>query len=252
MRTMELPPAEIRIFPEASLVCRAAVDEIVRLAASAIDQRGRFVMALAGGSTPRNVYSLLAEDHKAGLHLLSWDKVHVFFGDERPVPPDHPESNFRMAHETLLAHVPIPAGNIHRVEAERDPADAAAAYAAVIQTVFAVRPGEWPAFDLILLGMGPDGHTASLFPGSPALQERTLPVCANWVEKLKCHRITFTFPLINAAGEILFVAGGTDKAAMLRNILRGDPSGQTYPAQRVHPEPGRLLWMVDEGAARDL
>lgn len=249
MRIVELPPAEVRIFPNPDLLSRGAVDELTRVARQAVAARNRCTIALAGGSTPRALYSLLAADQQAGRNPLPWEKIHIFFGDERLVPAEHPDSNYRMARESLLARVPIPSGNVHRVETERGPEPAAAAYAAGLLETFAVPAGTWPSFDLILLGLGPDGHTASLFPGCQALDEQTLPVCATWVEKLNSHRITFTLPLINAAAEILFVTQGREKQPMLRNVLRGDPSGVIHPAQRVRPKQGRLLWMVDEAAA---
>ena len=249
MRTLSLAGAEVRIFPDPNSLSRGAADEFLRAARAAIAERGRFTVSLAGGSTPKAIHVLLAADQTSGANPLAWDRVQVFFGDERPVPPEDPESNFRMAHESLLAKIPILPGNIHRIRAELDAGQAAKAYQDEMISVFGVRSGEIPRFDLILLGMGPDGHTASLFPGSAALTERTAMVCANWVEKFKGHRITFTYSVLNAAAEVLFVAGGADKAAMLRNVLIGDPSGQTYPAQGVRPGSGRLLWMVDEAAA---
>lgn len=203
--------------------------------------------ALAGGSTPKAVYTLLAGGGRSGAGQLDWGKVHAFFGDERHVPPDHSDSNFRMANDALLAKVPI---HVHRVRAELDAATAASDYAAELKSAFALRSGDVPRFDLMMLGMGPDGHTASLFPGSAALEDRGALVAANWVEKFKAYRITLTFPVLNAAEEVLFTAGGADKAEMLRSVLRGDPAGQKYPAQLVRPTAGRLLWFVDEAAAR--
>lgn len=252
MRLISLPHAEVRVFPDNTALSRAAADEFLRAARGAIEQRARFTVALSGGSTPKAIFGLLAVDEAAGRSKLSWDRAQVFFGDERHVPPDHPDSNFRMASEALLSKVPISPANIHRVRAELDAARAAVEYESEIKSAFDTRAGEVPRFDLIMLGMGPDGHTASLFPDSAALQERAALVTANWVEKFKSHRITFTYPVLNAAGEVMFVAGGADKADMLRNVLRGDPSGQTYPAQDVRPTSGRLLWLVDEAAARTL
>ena len=252
MRVISLPHAEVRVLPDNAALSRTAADEFLRAAHAAIEQRARFTVALSGGSTPKTIFGLLAADEANGRDKLPWDKIHVFFGDERHVPPDHPDSNYRMASEALLSKVPIPPANIHRVRAELDAARAAVEYESELTSVFDSRAGKVPRFDLILLGMGPDGHTASLFPGSTALQERAALVTANWVEKFKSHRITFTYPLLNAAGEVLFVAGGADKADMLRNVLRGDPSGQTYPAEDVRPTSGRLLWLVDEAAAGEL
>lgn len=249
MRTIALPAAEVRICSDTQALSRAGADEFLRVARLATSGRGRFMVALSGGSTPKAIFALLAADEASGINPLPWDKVHIFFGDERHVPADHPDSNFRMATEALLSKVPIPPANIHRVRTELDAPTAASMYEAELKSVFSVSKGEVPRFDLILLGMGPDGHTASLFPGSTALKEQTALVCSNWVEKLKSHRITFTFPLLNAAAEVLFIAGGADKAEMVRHVLRGDPSGQTYPAQDVRPTSGQLLWLVDEAAA---
>jgi 6-phosphogluconolactonase len=252
MRTLSLPNANVLVLPDANTLSRGAADEFARAARSAIDSHGRFTVALSGGSTPKAMFSLLAADHRSGMRPLPWERIHVFFGDERHVPPDHPESNFRMASESLLTHVPIPQSNIHRVLGELEAPVAATRYEAELRSVFETSPGKIPRFDLILLGMGPDGHTASLFPGSAALDETTALVTANWVEKFKSHRITFTFTLLNAASEVIFLAAGGDKTEMLRNILRGDPSGQTYPAQDVRPSDGQLTWMVDEAASRTL
>ena len=237
------------MLPDATTLARAAADAFLHTARESIAATGRFTVALSGGSTPKAIFKLLAHDHATGANVLSWDKVQIFFGDERHVPPDHPDSNYRMANETLLSKVPIPAGNVHRIEGELNAADAAARYESRLRSVFAIPGNATPQFDLVMLGMGSDGHTASLFAGSAALEERNALVCANWIEKFQSHRITFTFPLINAAAEVLFIAGGADKTTMLRHVLRGDPSGQSYPAQAVHPVNGRLNWLIDEAAA---
>lgn len=249
-RIIKLPNAEVRVLPDATTLARAAADAFLQAARESIAATGRFTVALSGGSTPKAIFKLLAEDHATGANLLPWDKVQIFFGDERHVPPDHPDSNFRMASETLLSKVPIPAENIHRIEGELNAADAAARYESRLRSVFAITGNAPPRFDLIMLGMGSDGHTASLFAGSAALGEMSSLVCANWVEKFQSHRITFTFPTINAAAEVLFVAGGADKATMLRNVLHDGPP--TYPAQGIRPVNGRLVWLVDEAAASAL
>jgi 6-phosphogluconolactonase len=251
-RIIRLPNAEVRVLPDATTLARAAADAFLHVARESIAASGRFTVALSGGSTPKAIFKLLAHDHATGANLLPWDQVQIFFGDERHVPPDHPDSNHRMANETLLSQVPIPAGNIHRIEGELDAADAAARYEARLRLIFQIPEKDTPRFDLVLLGMGSDGHTASLFAGSAGLGEMSSLVCANWVEKFQGHRITFTFPLINAAAAVLFIAGGADKTTMLRNILHGDPAGQTYPAQAVRPVNGRLTWLIDEAAAGQL
>lgn len=183
---------------------------------------------------------------------MGWDKVEWFFGDERSVSPEHADSNYRMAHDALLVRVPIAPQRVHRIHAEQAATQAAAAYEAEIRRVLQTGSGAVPCLDLILLGMGEDGHTASLFPGSVALEERQGLVGANWVEKFKAYRITFTFPLLNGAAAVIFLVAGESKAGMVRNVLLGDPSGRRYPAQEVQPAAGRLLWMLDEAAARYL
>jgi 6-phosphogluconolactonase len=237
----------VEVLPTPADLFHAAAEEFVRLGRAAIAERGRFTVALSGGSTPRSLYSLLAKDYAE----FSWDKTFLFFGDERHVPPDHPDSNYRMVNEALLAKVPVPAGNVHRVAAENPDAGAAAlAYETTLRELFKLAPGEFPHFDLILLGLGPDGHTASLFPDSEGLKEQSRLVIANWVEKFKTHRITFTFPVLNHATDVAFLASGADKSDMVHQILEGY-STPPYPAQQVQPE-GRLVWMLDEPAAAQL
>jgi 6-phosphogluconolactonase len=245
--------AEVKVWPDALQLFRAAADEITRAAREAVTAHDCFAVALAGGTTPRGSYALLAEDDaRPPAQRLPWDKVHFFFGDERHVPPSHPDSNYRMAQEALFSRIPVPEGNIHRIEAELGAQEAADNYQELLRAFFGLRPGEFPRFDLILLGMGPDGHTASLFPGSQALDDTTRLVAANWVEKFRDFRITLTFPVLNRAAEVLFLVSGADKAEMLRNVLQGDLSGAAYPAQRVRPGVGRLLWYADQAAATRL
>jgi 6-phosphogluconolactonase len=233
---------EIKIVPNAVTLARLAADEFHRAAEAAVQERGRFSVALSGGNTPRAIYSLLASEHKQ----LPWDRIHVFFGDERHVPPDHPDSNFRMASESLLSKVPIPEKNVHRIHAELEAEVAAAEYDQQLCNFFQLSSPNWPRFDLIFLGIGEDGHTASLFPGSKALTEKSRRVVANWVAKFNAFRITLTFPVLNHAAEAVFLVSGEGKAQILSEILR--PGDQNYPAQSVQPENGRLLWMVDREA----
>jgi 6-phosphogluconolactonase len=249
MRKILLPNLEVRVFPDAGALNRAAVDHFLQTGREAIRARGRFMVALSGGSTPKAMYSAIAAEHQHSLEPLDWQRVHVFFGDERLVPGDHADSNYRMASDALLTRVPIPSGNIHRVRTELGASPAAAEYEKEIRTTFETNAAGVPRFDLILLGMGNDGHTASLFPETSALEEKTALVSSNWVEKLNTHRITLTFPLINAAAKVTFLAGGGDKAAMIREVLRPEPTSRAYPAQCVHPSGGELVWMVDEAAA---
>ena len=236
---------EIKIVADTTELYRAGAQEFLRCARESIAARGKFSVALAGGSTPKGVYSLLAEEK------LPWDKVHIFFGDERHVPPTDPESNYRMANESLLTKVPIPPGNVHRVRAELDAPTAAAQYETELRNFFQLPSGGWPRFDLIMLGMGPDGHTASLFPGSEALKENLRWVVANWVQKFNSYRITFTYLVLNHAAEVMFLVAGAEKATVLKEVLR-DTSDNVYPAGQVQPVEGKLMWIVDKSAARDL
>lgn len=237
----DLPP-EIKVVPDLPALYRAGADEFIRSALEAIAARGRFTVALSGGSTPKGVYSLLAEAND-----LPWDKIHFFFGDERDVPPTDPESNYRMAGESLLSRVPVPPANVHRIAAEMGARLATLEYQSELYAFFNLAPGEWPRFDLIMLGMGPDGHTASLFPGSTALNETDSWVADNWVEKFKTYRITLTFPVINHAAEVMFLVAGQDKSQVLKEVHQGKTDA--YPSQRVKPLNGRLLWIVDKAAA---
>jgi 6-phosphogluconolactonase len=237
---------EVKILPDNAALTQTAAQEFHRLAESAVQERGRFSVALSGGNTPRAIYSLLASEHKE----LPWDRIHVFFGDERHVPPDHADSNFRMASESLLSKVPIPEKNVHRIHAELDAEAAAAEYDQQIVNFFHLNNHDWPRFDLIFLGIGEDGHTASLFPGSKALTETSRRVMANWVEKFGTFRITLTVPVLNHSAEVVFLVSGGDKAQILNQVLR--PGARKFPAQYVHPENGRLLWLVDQDAGNSL
>lgn len=241
---------EIRRLATPQELFQAGADEVIRSAQDAIDKRGQFAIALSGGSTPKNLFTLIAAN--ASTSLL-WDKIFFFWSDERHVPPTDPESNYRMANETLLSRVPVPSANIFRVPAENPDASAAAkSYEQTLYSFFAVKDGEFPRFDLILLGMGPDGHTASLFPNTPALQEKSRWFVANWVEKLHTHRLTLTVPVLNAARRVIFLVSGTDKAAALREVLEGGAAAEKFPSKLVQPSQGDLLWLVDRAAASEL
>ncbi len=238
----------IEVLATAADLFHAAAEEFVGAARTAIGAQGRFTVALSGGSTPKALYSLLASNYADFI----WNRVFLFFGDERHVPPTDPESNYRMVEESLLTKIAIPAENVFRVPAENPDASAAAAdYEAQIRRFFEIKSGEFPRFDLILLGMGPDGHTASLFPDSAALDEQSRLVVANWVAKFNTHRITFTFPVLNRAAEVMFLASGADKAEMLHQVLE-EKNAPPLPSQRVEPSDGKLLWMLDEAAASKL
>jgi 6-phosphogluconolactonase len=238
----------IEIVATAADLFHAAAEEFVSVARAAIGAQGRFAVALSGGSTPKGLYSLLATNYSG----FAWSRVFLFFGDERHVPPTDPESNYRMVNESLLVKIAIPPENVFRVLAENPDADAAASnYETQLRRFFELKPGELPRFDLILLGVGPDGHTASLFPDSAALDEQSRLVVANWVEKFNSHRITFTFPVLDRAAEVMFLASGADKADMLHQVLEGK-NIPSFPSQRVQPTDGKLLWMLDEAAAAKL
>jgi 6-phosphogluconolactonase len=242
--------AEIRTLTTPQELFAAAAEEVMRSAKDAVDKRGRFTIALSGGSTPKSLYNLLATNART---TLPWDRMFFFFGDERHVPPTDPESNYRMADEAMLSKIPVAASNVFRFLAENPDADAAAsAYEQTLKKFFALESGQFPQFDLILLGLGPDGHCASLFPGTAGLQEKSKLVIANWVEKLKTSRLTLTLPVINAASCVAFLVSGTDKAPALKAVLEGDAPGDQYPSKLVHPSDGKLLWLIDRAAASDL
>jgi 6-phosphogluconolactonase len=226
----------------------------VRSAQQAIGQRGIFSVALSGGSTPRSLYELLARPQFS--RRIQWDKVHVFWGDERCVPPDDPVSNFRMTSESLLDHVAIPSDHVHRIRGELDPTLAAQEYELTLRSLPTVLPMEinprtgveFPRFDLILLGLGEDGHTASLFPDTAALRSQERLVVANWVEKLESWRVTQTLPVINTAAEIMFLVSGSQKAQILQQVLQGPNQPGRLPAQNIDPWNGSLVWLVDQQA----
>jgi len=243
----------IEVFATAADLFHAAAEEFARVGRLAIGAQGRFSVALAGGSTPKSLYSLLASNYAD----FPWNRTFLFFGDERHVPPTDPESNFRMVNESLLSKISIPAANVFRVKAENPDATAAAAdYETQLRNFFELKPSQFPRFDLILLGMGPDGHTASLFPDSEGLKEQSKLVIANWVEKFKTHRISFTLPVLNRAAEVIFLASGADKAEMLRQVLEDKASEEKgtppFPAQQVQPQDGMVIWMLDDEAASKL
>lgn len=242
--------AEIRVLTTPQELFAAAAEEVARLVSDAVAQRGRFTIALSGGSTPKSLYNLLATNARSSL---LWDRMFFFWGDERHVPPNDPDSNYRMVNEAMLSKVPVPTENVFRVPAENlDAAAVAEAYEQTLRRFFQLKSGEFPRFDLILLGMGPDGHTASLFPGTAGLQEKSRLVIANWVEKLKTHRLSFTLPVLNAARSVAFLVSGIDKAAVLKSVLEENVSGEQCPAKLVQPKDGRLVWFLDRAAASSL
>jgi len=242
------PAPDLRIEADTDGVFRAAAAAFQKASADAVAARGIFRAALSGGSTPKGLYSLMASDH-ALRSAIAWEQAEFFWSDERHVPPDHPESNYRMAQDSLLSRVPVRGDRVHRVRAEQpDAAVAAIAYEVDIRRTFDCY-GAVPRFDLILLGLGTDGHTASLFPGTPALDEGSRLVTANHVAALGADRITMTYPLLNAARAIMFVVSGSDKAAAVRGVLHPDPTAPELPARLVQPQEGGVAWVLDRRAA---
>jgi 6-phosphogluconolactonase len=238
----------IRIFKDLEELSRAAAELFIDQAAQSTAERNRFLVALNGGSTPNRLFQLLATEYR---EQADWTKVHVFWGDERCVPPDDPGSSYRQARDSFLRHVPIPERNIHRVKGELGPAEAAKDYDLTLKK-FASHPLDWPRFDLVYLGMGEDGHTASLFPGSPVdVYEPTMPVTAHYQDR-PANRVTLTPVVFNNAHTIAFMATGEKKAQTLAEVLSDRYNPELYPAQRIELKAGRLIWLVDEDAASRL
>lgn len=238
------------IFDTPELLARSAAEILIRHADEAGKLRGSFSLVLCGGQTPAGLYHRLAEGNYS--RRLDWKTIHLFWGDERCVPPNHPESNYRSARESLLDHVPLPAGNIHRIRGELEPGVAAKCYEADLRDFFQTGNSgrrKLPCFDVVLLGMGGDGHTASLFPGRDSLQERNLWVIAHYVDPFKGWRITLTPVVINNAVAVIFIVSGKDKAEALKEVLTGAYRPDILPAQAIRPESGNLQWMVDREAA---
>jgi 6-phosphogluconolactonase len=234
---------EIIVCQDIAELSRQTAERFNQLVNQSVQASGRFTVALSGGSTPKHLYSLLASPD---YNQTPWNNVHLFWGDERCVPPDHPESNFRMAQETLLSKIRIPAGNIHRMAGEREPQAAAAEYEKHLQEFFGLESGALPRFDLILLGIGEDGHTASLFPGSDALDETKRLVVAPFVEKLKSYRLTLTLPVLNNGAAVWFLVTGSNKAGIVKEIFSGSSD---LPAAKIQPVNGTLTWFITQDAA---
>jgi len=238
----------IEILPDSFLLANRAAQLIC---AQAISEKNLFTLALSGGSTPKHLYELLADTNGSYREKLPWDRMHFFWSDERPVGPDHPDSNYRMANEAMLSRVAIPPCNIHRIPGEKPSTEEAAdVYQTELRSFFGLVNDQPPRLDLVLLGMGEDGHTASIFPGSEVLQEKRKLVAAPWVEKLHTQRITMTLPVLNSAAAVLFLVSGEDKAAMVNEVINGEPG--RFPAQWVYPSNGSLTWLLDEAAGSKL
>jgi 6-phosphogluconolactonase len=236
---------DVRILANFDAVARRAAQEFVQAATQAVTAKGVFSVALSGGSTPKALYSLLAND--AALRAqLPWDKMSVYFGDERSVGPDDADSNFRMANEAMLSKVPLKPEQVFRIKGEyKETERAAQEYEQALRASFKIGEGQFPRFDLVLLGMGNEGHTASLFPGTKALHETKRLVLSNWVGKLYTNRITLTAPAINNAARVMFLITGADKALALKGVLEGSYEPDQLPAQMIQPPNGQLLWLVD-------
>jgi 6-phosphogluconolactonase len=244
------PRPEIQILADAEALAEYAAGQFVQISRDSINTQGRCSIALAGGSTPRLLYTLLTQPARKAQ--IDWSRVQVFWGDERCVPSDDPESNYLMARQALIDHVPLPAKNVHQISGDLEPGQAARRYERELQQAFpAVK---CPRFDLVLLGLGDDGHTASLFPGSPALLETQ-----RWVVPVEHHlpppplvtRVSLTFPVINAAANVFFLVSGMGKAKILSKVLLNRDKAHLLPAQHVYPNDGRLVWAVDKMAAGD-
>ena len=238
---------ELHFGSDAAETAREAAEYVVALAEDRTRAQGRFTVAFPGGSTPRGLFGLLASPPYAGR--IAWERWHVFWGDERCIPPDHPDSNYRMAKEALLDRVPLLAEHIHRIRGEMPPQAAAQEYEEGLRQAF---PASTPAFELILLGLGDDGHTASLFAGTDALKEERRLVVANRVPHLHTHRITFTLPLINAARAVAFLVTDGSKAGALSRVLEPPPGDPVLPAALVRPASGAVHWFLTRGAAQRL
>jgi len=240
--------ANVIVCETAAGVAQAGAARVATWLSAAVSARKRATVALAGGRTPEALYRLLAETPYRDR--IDWDRVEIFWGDERCVPPDHPESNYRMVREALLAHVPIPDANIHRMRGElADPVVAAHGYEEVLRKACRVEVDTLPRLDVCLLGLGSDGHTASLFPGSPSIRARQRWVMAGWVEKLGEWRLTLTPRVINNARHVLFLATGAEKAETVRVVLEASVVPDRLPAQIVRPAYGQLEWLLDRDAA---
>lgn len=246
---------ELQMLASASLVTEAAAQRFVSLAGDAIRPRGEFIVALSGGSTPRSLYQRLAAEPFTSK--VDWSRVQILWGDERCVPPDDAASNFRMTREALLDHVPVPQANVHRIRGEHDPSKAATEYERLLRRLLRtpdgpprIAPGA--RIDLVLLGLGEDGHTASIFPGSAVVHQSTSWVRAESVQAVSMWRITLTPAIINSAAEVVFLVSGGPKAGILRQVLEGPPRPDALPAQLIAPVNGRLLWLIDAAAGAEL
>jgi len=241
----------VEIFRNAAELAQQAAQLILTQSQLGVARNNLFTIALSGGSTPKRLYELLADPTQQFRSQLPWDCIHFFWTDERHVPPDHPDSNYRMVREAMLVRAPVPPTNVHRMLSEKPNAsEAANDYESQLRDFFHLPAGELPRIDFALLGLGPEGHTASLFPDSEVLQETQRWVAAPWIAKLNSYRLTMTLPVLNNASTVVFLVSGSEKAEILREVLKGEPD--RFPAQRINPTNGALSWLVDENAASKL
>ena len=243
---------EIQILNSLEELSRAAAAKFVELANFSIAANNSFAVALAGGSTPKKLYQLLADENELFRAQVDWRKINFFWGDERCVAPDSDESNYRMANESLLKPLGISPTNIYRFKSELDAKTAAADYETFLRLFFNTPENSFPRFDLVLLGMGADGHTASLFPHTDVLRDTTKLVAAPFVEKFGTHRLTLTPNVINNAANVIFQVAGADKAEALREVLEGDAQPETFPSQIINLLDGKIFWFLDAEAAQQL
>ena len=235
--------------PDAAALARRAAQYLVEQAEQAVAARGRARVAISGGSTPKAAFSALAEHGEPWRERMPWDRLDLYWVDARCVPPDHPDSNYRMTREALLDHVPLKPEQIHRMEGERQPEEAAARYEAELRNSFSLEGAETPRFDVVQLGMGSDGHTASLFPHSRALRETSRLVAANYVEDKETWRITLSWLVINRASQVFFLVSGAEKALILNEVFEGLRDPERLPSQLIVPEGGILTLLLDQAAA---
>ncbi len=242
---------EVQIFSDVNALAKRAAERIVEAAAAAVKQNGRFTISLAGGSTPKTLYNLLAADPFRSQ--MPWDKTYLFFGDERHVPPDHPDSNFRMASESMISKLSLKPEQVNRIKCEYEDAEKAAReYEGTLRSFFKLSSGQLPRFDVLLIGMGDEGHALSLFPGTKALHDNGRLVMSNWIGKFYTERVTITAPVANNSALAIFMVTKADKALALKGVLEGPYEPEQLPSQLIQPTNGKLLWLVDTTAASQL
>jgi 6-phosphogluconolactonase len=240
---------ETIVAPDTTALAAFTAQHFVEGVEAAVAARGRARIAISGGSTPKATFKLLADPAQPWLKRMPWQKLDLFWVDERCVPPDHPDSNYRMTREAMLDHVPLPPEQVHRMEGELDPDLAASRYESLLRNAFRLEGAETPRFDLIALGMGPDGHTASLFPHTAALNETGRLAVANHVENKDAWRVTLTWPVINQGASVFFVIGGADKADILNQVFTGPRDTGRLPSQLIRPASGILTLILDKASA---